>query len=108
VFRDDWVKRVIKELAAAIAAAVGRAREGSADEALKELSRTGERELGMPRSTLDRLEARSVHLVLGKERAGVLIQLLNGEAEVLDAAGRPSDAEKRRARAREIEQSLPT
>lgn len=106
MFRDDWVKRVIQELAAAIAAAVGRSRAGSPDEALKELQRTGDRELGMPRSTIDRLEPRSVMLVLGKERTGVLIQLLEGEAEVLDAADRSTEAEKRRTRAREIKRSL--
>jgi hypothetical protein len=100
------VKRVIEELATAIAAAVRRSRGGSADEALKDLERTGDRELGMPRSTIDRLEARSVLLVLGKERTGVLLQLLEGEAEVLDAADRSADADKRRARAKAIRRAI--
>jgi hypothetical protein len=102
VFRDDWVKRVIQELATAIAAAVSRARAGGADQALDELKKTGERELGMPRATIDQLETKSVLLVLGKERTGVVITLLEGEAEVLDAAGRGAHAEQRRVRAREL------
>jgi hypothetical protein len=106
VFRDDWVKRVIQELAAAIALAVRRAQGGGADDALKDLEKTGDRELGMPRSTIDRLEARSVLLVLGKERTGVLVQLLEGEAEVLDAADRAAEADKRRARAGEIRRAV--
>ncbi len=106
VFRDDWVKRVVQELAAAIARAVSAARNGGAEPALLELQKVGDKELGMPRSTIDRLEARSVTLVLGKERTDVLLQLLEGEAEVLDAAQRGSEAEKRRTRARQIRGSL--
>lgn len=102
MFRDDWVKRVVQQLAAAIAAAVSRAQAGGADQALDELKKTGERELGMPRSTVDQLEPKSVLLVLGKERTAIVIQLLEGEAEVLDAAERSAEAEKRRARAKEL------
>ncbi len=86
MYQHDIIKRLIQQVAEAIARVVGLCASRSFEEADDELA-AAERKLGLPKG-LERLDDASVLLLLsGNPRADLLCQLWEKRAEVKEALG---------------------
>ena len=81
--RQDYIERLIQEVARTIAAALGIARAGDAQRAREELRAAWRSFVGLRREDLARLDAATVRALLGEKRE-VAVRLLEAEAELGD------------------------
>ena len=105
MLRHDIIKRLIEKMAAMLARLAGLTAAGKLDEADGELQAI-ERELGLPRGH-DRLDARSLALVLGSaDRVALASVLLWHQAEIATERGQVADAARLQVRARQLHEAL--
>ena len=94
MIRDDFLMRMIRQLAEVIARITGLAKSGRSHEAERALEEACGTFVGMPKSMIDRLDPETIAKTFGPEKAMVIAALLDAEATL-----EKSDAAERRARA---------
>ncbi len=99
MLQDDWLLRTLRELAALVARALRLGKSGAVDEAQQLIDEAWSRQVGMPRRMADRLDPKTLASALGPVRRQVAIELLLGEAQLLELGGAAERARERRARA---------
>ena len=95
--QQDFILRAIRQLAEAVARALGAARAGRPEEALLALDRSIGTGLGLPLSLLLKLTPQSFLSVLGRDKALAALEALRARAAILDQLGRTVDATECRA-----------
>ena len=105
MYQEDFLLRQIQQLAQAVIDALAQA-EKDARAALEQLQ-TVRAELGLPDALLDGLDPAGLLAVLGPEKVGVLVQLLEAEAHSHEALGDDATAEVRRRRAARLRSLQP-
>jgi hypothetical protein len=95
--QQDFILRAIRQLAEAVARALGAARAGQPEEALLALDRSMGTGLGLPLSLLLKLTPQSFLSMLGHDKAHAALDALRARAEILDRLGRTRDATECRA-----------
>jgi len=94
-FRQDYLMRLVEQLAAVIARMLGLRSSGRAAQALTEAEH-GYDLLGLPSGLIDVLSASALAELLGSpEKIRLVADLLDEEAASLDALGDPRAAQKR-------------
>ncbi len=102
MIRDDYLLRVIKQFAEALARMIRRREEGAYDEALQEADRLYE-ELGIPRDLIDVVDTPTLAAMLREaDRMRVAAKLCWEEGHVYKAKGDPLTAFARYRRAHEL------
>ena len=94
MIKDDFLMRMIRQLAEVIARIAGLAKEGRSHEAERALEEACGSFVGMPKSMIDKLDPETIAKTFGPEKAMVIAALLDAEASL----GK-SDAASRRERA---------
>lgn len=79
--RQDYIERMIAQIAAAIAHVLGLARSGQGDQAERELEATWARVIGLRRMDVDRLDDATLRALLGNKRVPAAT-LLDAEADL--------------------------
>jgi hypothetical protein len=105
VIRQDYIERMIEQLAAAIARIMGLAGEGNHEEAARELEGCY-RSLGVTRSMLERLDATTLGAMLGSGKADAVARLLDAEAALARSQGREGDAHAKSRDAAELRRAV--
>ncbi len=82
MIRQDFLERMIRQIADAIGAALRLAREGKHEEAFQSIEDAYRTYLGMPKPMVDRLDPATVVSTFGPEKAIVIAALLDGEAKL--------------------------
>lgn len=101
MIRQDYIKRLIEQLAQAVARALSRKDAAAAELALLEVERAYG-ELGVGRGFLD-LDPASLRVIIGSpERARAVAEVCRLEAELLHASGEAARSAQRRALAAEL------
>ena len=100
MFKRDYLQRLIEEIAAVAARALGLAREQKHDEAQREIA-GAYRDVGLPAMVLDRLDATSIRMMSG-DKTAALVELLDADAAVAELRGDAAHAGRRRALAEAI------
>ena len=95
MIKRDYLERMIEEMAAIAARALGLAKEERHEEARREVD-AAYAQVGVPVLVLDRLDPASIRLMSG-DRTAALVTLLEADAAV--AAQRGDDARAKRRRA---------
>lgn len=90
--QQDFILRAIRQLAEAVARALGAARAGKPEEALLLLDRSIGAGLGLPLSLLLKLTPQSFLSVLGRDKALAAMDALRARAEILAQLGRTREA----------------
>ena len=106
MLQSDWLMRTIRQLVESLARVVGIAKAGQVDDAKRELERLYGSHLGMPRRMVDRLDAATAIMMLGKEKSQLLLMLVDAEVEVHRAALDEKAAATAAARAKELRTKL--
>jgi hypothetical protein len=96
--RRDYIERMIAQIAAAIARAVGLARAHQIEEAERTLDEAWTSGLGFRRADAARLDDTTLRMLLGA-KAEHAAALFEGEAEVAEARGDAQAAAQARSRA---------
>ena len=92
--RRDWLERLLTQVAAALARALGYRARGEEEQALEEIRRATLELFGIPRSMLLALEPRAALEVLATPRLReAAFQLLDTEESILRAVGKVADAD---------------
>jgi hypothetical protein len=91
VQRQDYIERMIAQLAAAIGQILGLAKSGEAEHAERDLASTWSSTLGLRRPDVDRLDEATLRSLLGDRRPAAAM-LLEAEAEVKRLQGQPQAA----------------
>jgi hypothetical protein len=92
--RSDWLERLLTQLAAALARALGYRARGEDEQALEEIHTATLQLFGLPRSMLLSLDARSALEVLAAPRLReAALRLLDEEASILRSMGKVADAD---------------
>lgn len=104
--RDDFIMRMVAQLAAAVARMLGLRNAGQHEEALREAEQAHSL-LGLPAGLLDRVDAATLASILGHQPAKLtaVADVLDQEAAAMTALGDPR-AEGRRALAAGLRQRL--
>jgi len=102
--RQDYIERMIQQVAAAIARALGMAQRGRSDEARHELDAAWSGALGLRRGDVERFDDATLRMLLAG-RIEPAAALLDAEAEVRRAAGDAAAAERLRAVAGRLRRS---
>lgn len=97
--RDDYFERLVQQIAAVIAHALGLANEGQTDEAQRELDGAWTSMVGLRRNDVMRLDGATVRSLLGG-KAPAAAQLLDAQADLNEKRGESG------TRAREIAAAL--
>lgn len=105
MIREDFLIRMIKQLAEVIARIMGLVKEAKYDEATAALEDAYRSFVGMPRSMLDRLDPETVVRTVGAEKAMIIAALLDAEATMPGVDG---GARAARANAIRVAAGLPT
>jgi hypothetical protein len=84
--QTDYIERLIRQVAQAVATALGRARAGDHERALQDLDAIWPSVTGLRRKDLARLDARSVQAILGP-KCELAVRLLEAEATLHAARG---------------------
>jgi hypothetical protein len=93
--RQDYIERMIQQVAAAIGRALGASQSGQPDEALRELDATWSSVLGVRRADVERVDDATLRVLLhGKLEPAVA--LLDAEAEVRQVQGDDASADRTR------------
>ncbi|RMG18594.1 MAG: hypothetical protein D6729_06820 [Deltaproteobacteria bacterium] len=88
MFREDWLERVIQEIADLLAGALDLAHRGEHEAALEQIERGYARLLGPQRELLGLVDGASLATLLGDaEKTRALARLLQAEATVHQARG---------------------
>lgn len=103
----DFILRLIRQLAAALAIIVGKRSAGDLDGARRELERTRDTIFGPIASSLPMLDATAIASLLGEEKARVYARLMSVEADLCDDRGDAAAARTCRRRARAVLSALP-
>jgi hypothetical protein len=91
VIRQDYLERMIEQLAATIGRILGLVSEGKSEEAARELDGCY-RSLGVTRDMIERLDATTLGAMLGAGRAEAVARVLDAEAALAQSQGREADA----------------
>jgi len=92
--RKDWLERLLTQLAAALARALGYRARGEEEQALEEIHRATLELFGIPRSMLLSLDARAALEVLATPRLReAALRLLDTEESILRSVGKVKDAD---------------
>ncbi|MFO0569618.1 MAG: hypothetical protein U0263_28470 [Polyangiaceae bacterium] len=101
MLRQDYIGRLIAQVAEALARALGKLKESKLEEAEQELAEA-ENSLALPRG-IERFDARSAALIIGNGDKVVLAALLlERRAELARARGKADEARRGLARARAL------
>lgn len=93
----DFLIRMTEEMATMLAAVLGLRKSGQPEQALQQLDKAGGEFLGVPKSTLDRLDAASViRLLNDPAKVRAYARLVREEAEILREMGSDDAAAKER------------
>ena len=84
--RDDYFERMVQQIAAIVARALGLATHGQLEEAQRELDGAWTSVVGMRRSDVMRLDTDTLRSLLGSKVAAAA-QLLDAQAELDEARG---------------------
>jgi hypothetical protein len=84
--RQDYIERMIAQMAAAIARVLGLAKSGQPEEAQRELAATWSNVVGLRRTDVDRLDEATLRTLLGDKRLAAAA-LLEAEADVKRSQG---------------------
>jgi hypothetical protein len=98
--RQDYIERLIAQIAAAIAAVLGAASAGRFEEAERDLEQAW-RALGLRRADAMRLDDDTVRALLGA-KTGLAARLFDAQAAVAEARGAKAEAAASRARAENL------
>ncbi|MCL2448599.1 MAG: hypothetical protein FWD17_06615 [Polyangiaceae bacterium] len=90
--QQDYIERMIAQIAAAVARILGLAK-ATPEEAERELASTWSGVIGLRRADIDRLDASTVRALLGPKRVAAAM-LLDAEADVRRSQGQIDDAER--------------
>jgi hypothetical protein len=82
MIREDFLLRLIQQLAEVIGRAMGLARKGRTEEAERALDEATNTHVGMPRAMLNKLAPEELARVLGPEKCMVVAALLDAEADI--------------------------
>jgi len=85
VQRQDYIERMIQQLAHAIASALGIAQAGDVQRAKEDLRATWSSVVGVRREDLERVDAATAHALLG-DRHELAMRLLEAQAHLGDEA----------------------
>ena len=100
--RYDFIQRLIQQLAETLARIAGMRREGRSEQALVVVAQSY-RALGVDPEALRRLDSRSLALLHGSPvKLRAIAELCEAEAELMEALGRPAEAEARKRRSLEL------
>jgi hypothetical protein len=103
MLREDYIIRLIKQLADAIARIAGLRQRGDYVRAQQEVDRAWAEVLDLPRELVDATDPATLASLLREpDKMRVAAQLLAEEARVMIARGDPLNASVLRARAREL------
>ncbi len=92
--RSDWLERLLTQLAAALARALGYRVRGEEEQALEEIHRATLELFGIPRSMLLSLEPdAALHILATPRLRQAALQLLDTEESILRAVGKVADAD---------------
>ncbi len=105
MFREDFLVRMIKQLAELIGRLAGFTKEGKHDEAAAALEDAYRSYIGMPKSMIARLDPETVASTVGTEKSMVVAALLDAEATM---HGADANACRARANAIRVAAGLPT
>jgi hypothetical protein len=100
--QQDFILRAIRQLAEAVARALGAARAGEPEQALLALDRSIGTGLGLPLSLLLKLTPQSFLSVLGRDKALAALDALRARADILDQLGQAAEATECRAMVRAV------
>jgi len=93
VLREDYLERMIRQLAEAIARIAGWTANGKLEDAIRETDRAWDELLDVPRDLVDRLDGPTLAQLLGEPaKMRVAAELLAAEARVHQAKGNPVHA----------------
>ena len=82
VIRNDFLMRLIQQLAETIGRALGLAKKGQTEEAQKLLDEALRTHVGMPYSMLEKLPPEEIARLLGPEKCMIIAAILDARAEV--------------------------
>ena len=102
MLKKDYLERLTRRLAEAVAKMLGLVKAGLGEEAEELLAETYATHLGLPRDLLSSLDEASKRRVLAG-RAGISAHLLRAEAELRRAQGRLAEADAALSLADELE-----
>lgn len=89
--QQDYIERLISQIAAAVGRILGLAHAGQPEDARRELEATWSRVVGFRRADVDRLDEMVLRTMLGDKRVAASA-LLDAEAEMARTAGDPTSA----------------
>jgi hypothetical protein len=95
MIKRDYLDRLIEEITAVAARALGLAKAQRHDEARREID-AAYPQAGVPALVLDRLDPASIRSMVG-ERTAALVQLLEADADLAALRGDEARASRRRA-----------
>lgn len=95
MIQDDYLHRLIRQIAQLAAAVAGRRAEARA-ESVAEIDEAYGDLFGLPRGLLDRLDARTVRQLVREDQVPVLLELLEADAALAEATGDAARAAHRR------------
>jgi hypothetical protein len=84
--QSDYIERLIRQVAQAIAAALGLAHAGDPQRALEDLDATWSSAIGLRRADLERLDAKSLRAILGP-KCEAAVRLLEAAATLQETRG---------------------
>lgn len=82
MIRQDYLMRMIQQLAELIGRAMGLAKKGRTEEAEQVLDEALATHIGMPRAMLDKLPPEEIARLLGPEKSMVVAAILDAEAQI--------------------------
>ncbi len=98
MLRDDYVMRMVRQLAAAIARIAGLRNIGRDEEALAEIERVWGELFGLPPGLLDSMSPEALEAFLGApEKTRLVAELLRHEADLLERRGDSARAARKRS-----------
>src|SRR4051812_29375396 len=91
-YEQDYIKRLLKKVGDVLARALGLGKAGNYDESMQLLEQGIGAELGMPFTTLLRLEPQSAFSLLGKEKAAAFALALRTRAVLFELGDHAEEA----------------
>jgi hypothetical protein len=107
MLKQDYIERMIAQIAQAVGRILGLAQSGRMEEAQREIEAAWSGLIGLRRSDVERLDEATLRSLLGAKR-GVAADLLEAEASVREARGESAGAAKLRGLAASLRPSSGT
>jgi hypothetical protein len=101
MLQRDYLMRMIEQFVQAIGRMLGLAKSGNFEDARTELDAAWS-SLGVSRRMVERLDDASLRLLLGDDKVGIVVMLLDAEAELLAMEGKHAEARSVAARAAQL------